>query len=91
MKNSLGNSVCVTLFGESHGEMIGAVLDGLAPGIAVNEGYIARKLGLRRPAGKISTARVEPDHFRIVSGVYNGHTTGTPARSRSPRWKRRAF
>ena len=78
MKNSLGNSVCVTLFGESHGEMIGAVLDGLAPGIAVNEGYIARKLGLRRPAGKISTARVEPDHFRIVSGVYNGHTTGTP-------------
>ena len=78
MKNSFGNSVCITLFGESHGEMIGAVLDGLAPGIAVNEEYIARKLSLRRPAGKISTARVEPDHFRIVSGVFNGHTTGTP-------------
>ena len=54
MKNTFGNALTVTLFGESHGEMIGAVLDGLAPGIAVNEGYIARKLGLRRPAGKIS-------------------------------------
>jgi chorismate synthase len=78
MKNRLGNSVSVTLFGESHGEAIGAVLDGLAPGIEVDEAYIARSLSLRRPAGKISTKRVEPDHFRILSGVYGGRTTGTP-------------
>lgn len=77
-KNILGNSITVTLFGESHGAEIGAVLDGFAPGIPVDEDYIAKKLGQRRPAGKISTARVEADRFRIVSGVFNGRTTGTP-------------
>ena len=78
MKNTFGSSVAVTLFGESHGEMIGAVLDGMAPGIAVDTDYIAHMLTLRRPAGKISTARKEADAFRIVSGVVNGKTTGTP-------------
>ena len=78
MKNSFGTSVTVTLFGESHGPEIGAVLDGLAPGIPVDESFIASQLSLRRPAGRISTARQEADPFRIVSGVYEGHTTGTP-------------
>ena len=78
MKNTFGNSVSVTLFGESHGSEIGVVLDGLAPGIRVREEEIAERLLLRRPAGSISTKRVEPDHFRIVSGVFNGYTTGTP-------------
>ena len=78
MKNTFGNSVSVTIFGESHGSEIGVVLDGLAPGIQVNEDEIAEKLRLRRPSGSISTKRVEPDHFRIVSGVFNGATTGTP-------------
>ena len=78
MKNTFGTSVCVTLFGESHGPAIGAVLDGLAPGIPVDEKQIARQLELRRPAGRISTARQEPDPFRIVSGVFEGKTTGTP-------------
>lgn len=78
MKNTFGNSVTLTLFGESHGAEIGAVLDGLAPGIAVDEERIAHQLSLRRPFGKISTSRVEPDPFRIVSGVFEGRTTGTP-------------
>ena len=78
MKNTIGNSVAVTLFGESHGEMIGAVIDGLAPGIAVDEAYIAHMLDLRRPSGKISTPRQEKDAFQIVSGVCSGKTTGTP-------------
>ena len=78
MKNTFGSSVSLTLFGESHGPEIGAVLDGLAPGIPVDEDYIAGKLLLRRPAGSISTGRVEGDSFRIVSGVYKGYTTGTP-------------
>ena len=78
MKNSLGSSVIVTLFGESHGPEIGAVLDGLAPGIPVDEEFIASQLALRRPADALSTARREPDPFRIVSGVYEGKTTGTP-------------
>ena len=78
MKNTFGNSVSITLFGESHGEYIGAVLDGLAPGINIDKDYIKHMLTLRRPDGKISTPRKEKDEFRIVSGVINGKTTGTP-------------
>ena len=58
--------------------MICAVLDGLAPGIPVDEAFVARKLQIRRPAGPADTARREPDPFRIVSGVLNGCTTGAP-------------
>ena len=78
MKNTFGTSVCVTLFGESHGPQIGAVLDGLCPGLPVDEAFIARRLALRRPWGRISTARREQDDFRIVSGVFGGRTTGAP-------------
>ena len=78
MKNTFGVSLTVTLFGESHGTEIGAVIDGLAPGIPVDEELIASQLTLRRPAGRISTARQEADAFRIVSGVFEGRTTGTP-------------
>ena len=78
MKNTFGNSVAVTLFGESHGEYIGAVVDGLAPGIEVDTAYISHMLDLRRPSGKISTPRQERDAFQIVSGVMGGKTTGTP-------------
>lgn len=78
MKNTFGNNLCLTLFGESHGEYIGGVLDGLAPGIAIDDDYIRSQLCLRRPAGKISTARQEADEYRIVSGVFEGKTTGTP-------------
>lgn len=78
MKNTFGQSVAVTIFGESHGEYIGAVIDGLAPGMDVNYEYINHMLFLRRPDGKISTPRKEKDEFRIVSGVINNKTTGTP-------------
>ncbi len=78
MKNTFGQSVSVTLFGESHGDMIGAVLDGMAPGLSVDEDFIRHQLSLRRPRGKISTARVEADEFKIVSGLFEGRTTGTP-------------
>ncbi|MBP5165657.1 MAG: chorismate synthase [Oscillospiraceae bacterium] len=78
MKNSFGTSVIITLFGESHGPAVGAVLDGMAPGIPVDEGYIAERLRLRRPCGSISTARIEKDDFSILSGVFNGRTSGTP-------------
>ena len=78
MKNTFGTSVSVTLFGESHGPEIGAVIDGLAPGLPVDETFIAAQLTLRRPAGRISTARREADAFRIISGVFEGRTTGAP-------------
>ena len=78
MKNTFGTSISVTLFGESHGEYIGAVIDGLAPGIRIDENYIKAKLAQRRPAGRISTARVETDEYKLISGVFEGYTTGTP-------------
>ena len=78
MKNTFGNSVAVTLFGESHGEYIGAVIDGLAPGIKIDHEYIEHMLMLRRPDGKISTPRRENDAYKIVSGVIANTTTGTP-------------
>ena len=78
MKNSFGNNITLTLFGESHGEKIGAVLDGLAPGIKIDEEFINHQLLLRKPQGRISTARKEDDKVEIVSGAFNGYTTGTP-------------
>lgn len=78
MKNTFGSSVAVTLFGESHGRAIGAVLDGLAPGIAVDEDYIRRKLRQRQAVGAVSTPRHEPDEVQILSGVFEGRSTGTP-------------
>ena len=78
MKNTLGNNVSITLFGESHGAAIGAVVDGLPAGVKVDEEFISHQLDLRRPFGKISTSRQEADKFEIVSGVFNGKTTGTP-------------
>ncbi len=78
MKNTIGNAVTLTLFGESHGAATGVVLDGLCPGIPVDRTAIERQLDLRRPFGAISTARREPDAFEILSGVYEGKTTGTP-------------
>ncbi len=78
MKNTFGSNISITLFGESHGPMIGAVLDGVAPGIKADIEYIKGKLEKRKPYGKISTARHEADGIEIVSGVLDGHTTGTP-------------
>lgn len=78
MKNTFGNNISLTLFGESHGPAIGAVLDGLPPGLTVNEEQIHHQLTLRRPSGELSTPRVERDEIRIISGVWAGKTTGTP-------------
>ena len=78
MKNTFGNSLSITIFGESHGEVIGAVLDGIAPGVKVDHDYIQNMLSQRRPYGKISTGRCEKDEYKLSSGVFNGYTTGTP-------------
>ena len=78
MKNSFGNAINITLFGESHGAGVGVLIDGIAPGIKVDEGFIAHQLTLRRPSGNISTSRREPDEYVIQSGVFNGYTTGAP-------------
>ncbi len=77
MKNTIGESYSVTIFGESHGEYIGCIIDGIAPGIKIDRKYIDHQLTLRRPAGAISTSRVETDKYQIISGVVNDVTTGT--------------
>lgn len=78
MKNSFGSSVCLTLFGESHGEAIGSVLDGLSPGITVDMNYVNLKMRQRQASGGLSTARHEPDEVKILSGVFEGKSCGTP-------------
>ncbi len=84
MKNTFGNRVTVTLYGESHGPSIGVVVDGLAPGMPVDTAVIDALLARRRPAGAISTARCEQDAYTIESGVFAGRTTGTPVCIRIP-------
>ncbi len=77
--NTFGHLLRFTTWGESHGPAIGAVVDGCPPGIALSEADIQPFLDKRRPGqSKFTTQRQEPDEVRILSGVYEGHTTGTP-------------
>ena len=78
MKSIFGNNLTLSLFGESHGEAIGAVLDGLAPGIPLDLDEIRLRLSQRRGAPNLSTPRREQDDFSLVSGWFEGHTTGAP-------------
>lgn len=78
MKSTFGQSVTISITGESHGEALVAVLSGLTPGIKIDMDYIRRCLAQRAPRGKISTPRQEADEFEILSGVFEGCTTGTP-------------
>ena len=78
MKNTFGSSIAVTVFGESHGSHIGAVIDGICPGIEINTEFIEAQLSRRRPSLSCDTKRRESDKFEIVSGVFEGKTTGTP-------------
>lgn len=79
MKNTFGSAVFLTIFGESHGPAIGAVLDGLAAGLPVDTDFINIRMDRRRARGDgLSTARTEPDEVEFLSGVLDGHTTGTP-------------
>lgn len=77
--NTLGKLFCVTNFGESHGPAIGAVVDGCPPGLPLDAADIQHDLDRRRPGtSRHVTQRQEPDQVEILSGVYEGHTTGTP-------------
>ena len=77
--NTFGHLFAVTNFGESHGPAIGCVIDGCPPGMALSEADIQPDLDRRRPGtSKFVTQRNEPDSVEILSGVYQGKTTGTP-------------
>ncbi|MFM5884129.1 MAG: chorismate synthase [Novosphingobium sp.] len=77
--NSFGRLLRFTTWGESHGPALGAVVDGCPPGLALDEAWIQPFLDARRPGqSKFTTQRQEPDAVRILSGVFEGRTTGTP-------------
>jgi len=77
--NTLGTLFCVTSFGESHGPAIGCVVDGCPPGLAISEADIQAELDRRKPGtSRHVTQRREPDTVEILSGVFEGVTTGTP-------------
>lgn len=77
--NTFGEQLKLSIFGESHGNGIGIVVDGLPPGLAVDEEFIASEMARRAPGNsRLATPRKEPDHVEILSGVFNGFTTGAP-------------
>jgi chorismate synthase len=79
MTSFWGNHLKLSVFGESHGKAIGAVLDGLPAGISIDEAAIAKEMDRRASRGKsLATPRKEADAVNIVSGFFEGHTTGTP-------------
>ena len=77
--NTIGQLFCVTTFGESHGPAIGCVVDGCPPGMSLSEADIQPELDRRKPGtSRHVTQRKESDTVEILSGVYEGKTTGTP-------------
>ena len=79
MRNTFGNIFTLTTFGESHGEGVGGVIDGMPAGIAVELDFIQSELDRRKPGqSKITTSRAEGDKVEILSGVFEGRTTGCP-------------
>ena len=79
MRNTFGNIFTLTTFGESHGEGIGGVIDGMPAGIAVDIDFIQNELNRRKPGqSKLTTSRAEGDKVEILSGVFEGRTTGCP-------------
>ncbi len=79
MGNSYGTLFKISTFGESHGPAIGVVIDGCPAGLAIDESFIQTELDRRKPGqSKITTQRKEDDTFKILSGVFEGKSTGTP-------------
>lgn len=79
MRNSFGRAFSITTFGESHGKGLGVVIDGCPAGVLIDEAFIRNELQRRKPGqSKITTQRKEEDEFQILSGVFEGVSTGMP-------------
>lgn len=78
MHMRLGKLLTVTLFGESHGAMVGALIEGIPPGLVIDEEYIQQCMDMRRPGGHFASKRKESDIVEISTGVYEGVSTGQP-------------
>lgn len=78
MSSTWGKNLKISIFGESHGQAIGVTIDGLQPNFALDMNEIAKYMAKRKPGGELSTPRSEDDLPQILSGVFNGKTTGAP-------------
>ena len=79
MRNTFGNIFTLTTFGESHGEAVGGVVDGMPAGIDIDTAFIQSELDRRRPGqSRITTGRNEADRVELLSGVFEGKSTGSP-------------
>jgi chorismate synthase len=77
--NTFGETFRITTFGESHGTAVGVIVDGVTPGVDINEAYIQLQMDRRKPGqSSVTSPRKESDTVHIVSGVFEGKTTGTP-------------
>ena len=79
MRNTFGNLFTLTSFGESHGAAIGGVVDGMPAGIPIDLDFIQHELSRRRPGqSRITTQRKEADQVELLSGIFEGQSTGAP-------------
>lgn len=79
MRNTFGQIFTLTTFGESHGTAVGGIVDGMPAGIPIDTNFIQQELNRRRPGqSKLTTSRKEPDQVELLSGVFEGVSTGTP-------------
>lgn len=77
--STFGERLKITTFGESHGEAVGVIVEGVTPGVELDEAYVQVQMDRRRPGqSSVTTPRKEYDRIRILSGIYEGKTTGTP-------------
>ncbi|MBF6676872.1 chorismate synthase, partial [Campylobacter sp. RM12321] len=76
--NTFGTKLRLSTFGESHGVAIGGILDGLPSNVKIDESFIQNELDKRKPGSKFATSRKESDKVQILSGVFNGLSTGCP-------------
>ncbi len=77
--STFGERLKVTTFGESHGEAVGVIIDGITPGLELDEAYVQIQMDRRKPGqSSVTTPRQEYDKIRILSGLFEGRTTGTP-------------
>ena len=77
--NTFGTLFTLTSFGESHGPAIGGVIDGMPAGIAIDMEFVQKEMRRRRPGqSAVTTGRHEADEVEFLSGIFEGHTTGTP-------------
>jgi len=78
MEMRLGDDISVHLFGESHGQLVGALLSGIPPGIAIDREVLEKDMAKRKPGSALASSRKEEDNCEILSGIYNDFTTGWP-------------